>query len=83
MQMTAEEFDRERQYQTVMVFVRKMLGQGLITEEEYYRIDAKNRAKYRPATGALLSGKFLLFKENRAIMPTGKEAQSFENGNKD
>ena len=34
MQMTEEKFDRERRYQTVMFFVRKMLDQGLITEEE-------------------------------------------------
>ena len=65
------------------VFVRKMLDQGLITEEEYCRIDTKNRAKFQPVTGTLLSGKSLLFKENRGNMLAGKEAQSFENGNKD
>lgn len=83
MQMTAEEFERERRYQTVMLFVRKMLEQGLITEEEYCQIDTKNRVKFRPVTGTLLSRKCLLFKENRGNMLTGKEAQSFENGNKD
>ena len=81
--MTPEEFDRERRYQTVMHFVRKMLDQGLISEEEYRQIDTKNRAKFRPVTGTLLSGKSLLFKENRGNMLTGKEAQDFENGNKD
>ena len=74
MQMTAEEFDRERRYQTVMFFVRKMLDQGLITEEEYCQIDTKNRAKFLPPTGALLSGKRLLFPENRANIASGKEA---------
>ncbi len=83
MQMTVEEFEQERRYQTVMLFVRKMLDQGLITEEEYCRIDTKNRAKFRPVTGTILSGKCLLFKENRGNMLAGKEAQSFENGNKD
>ena len=83
MQMTAEEFDRERRYQTVMHFVRMMLDQGLISEEEYRQIDTKNRAKFRPVTGTLLSGKFLLFKENRGNMLTGKEAQSLENGDED
>ena len=83
MQMTAEEFDRERCYQTVMHFVRMMLDQGLISEEEYCQIDTKNRAKFRPVTGTLLSGKFLLFKENRGNMLSGKEAQSLENGNED
>ena len=62
---------------------QRMLEQGLITEEEYCRIDTKNRAKFQPVTGTLLSGKSLLFKENRGNMLAGKEAQSFENGNKD
>ena len=83
MQMTVEEFEREKRYQTVMHFVRMMLDQGLISEEEYHQIDTKNRAKFRPVTGTLLSGKSLLFKENRGNMLAGKEAQSFENGNKD
>ena len=81
MRMTAEEFEREKRYQAVMYYVRMMLDQGLISEEEYHRIDTKNRAKFRPVTGTLLSGKSLLFKENRGNMLTGKEAQSFENGN--
>lgn len=80
MQMTAEEFDRERRYQTVMIFVRQMLDQGLITEEEYCQIETKNRVKFQPMTGTLLSGKHLLFRENRANMLTGKEALCHENG---
>ena len=39
MQMTNEEFDREKRYQMVMLFVRKMLADGLITKEEYHWID--------------------------------------------
>ena len=38
MRLTADEFDRERRYQTVMYFIRQMLDQGLITEEEYRQI---------------------------------------------
>ena len=34
MQMTQAEFDREKRYQVVMHFVRKMLHDGLISEEE-------------------------------------------------
>lgn len=80
MQMTAEEFDWERRYQTVMFFARRMLDQGLITEEEYCRIETKKRAKFQPVTGTLLSGKCLLFRENRANMLAGKEALCHENG---
>ena len=74
MRLTADEFDRERRYQTVMYFVRQMLDQRLITEEEYRQIDTKKRAKFLPPTGALLSGKSLLFPENRANIASGKEA---------
>lgn len=74
MQMTREEFDRERRYQTVMHFVKKMLLEGLISEEEYREIDTRNRRKLRPKTGDLLSGKFLLCASDRANMAHGKEA---------
>lgn len=74
MLMTAEEFERERRYQTIMHFVRRMLMEGLISEEEYCQIDTKNREKLRPKTGDLLSGKFLLYASDRANMKPGKEA---------
>ena len=74
MQMTAEEFDREKRYQVIMHFVRKMLRQGLITEEEYYQIDTKKRAKILPITSDLLSGRNLLYAPGRANMKAGKEA---------
>lgn len=54
MRMTAEEFERERQYQTVMHFVRKLLEEGLISEEEYCQIDTRNLEKWGPKTGSLL-----------------------------
>jgi hypothetical protein len=81
MRLTADEFDRELRYQTVMIFVRKLLDQGLINEEEYCRIDTKNRAKFRPVTGTLLSGKSLLFMGNGGNMLVGKEARNHENSN--
>ena len=74
MQMTAEEFDREKRYQVIMHFVRKMLRQGLITEEEYYQIDTKKRAKFLPITSDLLSGRTLLTAGHRGNMHGGKEA---------
>ena len=82
MQMTKEEFDREKRYQVVMHFVRKMLSDELITEEEYCRIDTKYRQKFLPVTGDLLSGKTLLFGPNRANMLTGKEARSHADDHK-
>ena len=83
MRMTEEEFDRERRYQAAMYYVRKMLDAELITEEEYHLIDTKNLEKFRPFTGTLLSGKFLLFPQNRANMAAGKEAQSLEESHED
>ena len=74
MRMTEEEFSRESQYQTVMHFVREMLSEGLISEEEYCEIDTNYRRKFLPITGDLLSGKTLLYAQNRANMLTGKEA---------
>ena len=74
MQMTQEEFDRERRYQTIMHFVRKMLEEGLISEEEYHQIDTRNRQKLRPKTGDLLSGKFLICASDYGNMSHRKEA---------
>ena len=75
MRMTAEEFDRERRYQTITYFMKKLLREGLISEEEFVRIDTENRAKFRPFTDSLLSGKFLLCPKNRVNMVAGKEAE--------
>lgn len=81
MRLTQDEFTRERQYQTVMYFVRKMLEQGLISREEYCQIDTRNREKFRPFTGDLLSGNFLICASFRANMVAGKEAGNLENHN--
>ena len=81
MRLTEEEFTRERRYQTVMYFVRKMLEQGLISEEDYCRIDTRNREKFKPFTGDLLSGNFLLCASKRVMNCTWKEADSHEECN--
>ena len=72
--MTEEEFGRELRYQSVMHLVRKMLRDGLITEEEYRNIDTNNRQKMRPITGDLLSGKSLICAAVYENMSHGKEA---------
>lgn len=53
--MNDEQFEREKLYQASMEMFRKMLDQGLITEEEYEVIDTKMNEKYRPIIGTLLS----------------------------
>lgn len=74
MWMTQDEFEREKSYQVVMHFVRKMLRDGLLSEEEYRQIDTKNLRKLRPKTGDLLSGKSLIEAGIRGNMTHGKEA---------
>lgn len=74
MWMTQEEFDREKRYQVVTHFIKKMLREGLISAEEYRHIDTNNRHRIGPKTGDLFSGKSLIEEECRANMTHGKEA---------
>ena len=53
--MSKEQMRREKLYQATMSIVRKMLAEGLITEEEYRQIDTMFLEKYRPLFGALCS----------------------------
>lgn len=76
MRMTEAEFEQEFQYQTITHFIKNQLKEGLISEDEFLTIDSKNRKKYQPVTGALLSGKFLICVPNRANICIEKEAQS-------
>ena len=46
--MSKEEFRNEKLYQTTMHLARKMLSDGLISEDEYRQIDTIFRGKYRP-----------------------------------
>ena len=50
-----EQMRQEKLYQATMSMVRKMLAEGLITEEEYRQIDTMFLAKYRPLFGTLFS----------------------------
>lgn len=54
--MTRDDFRKEKLYQATMSMARKMLVEGLISEEEYHQIDTIFIAKYRPVFGALFSG---------------------------
>ena len=53
--MTEEQFRAEKLYQATMNMARRMLSQGLISEEEYCQIDTIFLEKYRPVFGTLFS----------------------------
>jgi len=53
--MSKEEFRNEKLYQTTMHLVRKMLSEGVISEEEYRQIDTIFLEKYKPVFGTLFS----------------------------
>lgn len=54
-QMSKEQMRQEKLYQVTMSMVRKMLAEGLITEEEYRQIDTMFLEKYHPLFGTLFS----------------------------
>lgn len=53
--MSKEEFRNEKLYQTTMYLARKMLEEGVISEEEYRQIDTIFLEKYKPVFGTLFS----------------------------
>nr|WP_178139594.1 SHOCT domain-containing protein [Butyricicoccus pullicaecorum] len=53
--MSKEQLTNEKLYQATMSMVRKMLAEGLISEEEYRQIDTMFLEKYRPVFGTLFS----------------------------
>ena len=53
--VSKEEFRNEKLYQTTMHLARKMLVEGIISEEEYRQIDTIFLEKYQPVFGTLLS----------------------------
>ena len=53
--MTKEEFRNEKLYQATMHMVRNMLEEGIITAEEYHRVEEIFIKKYRPVLGKIFS----------------------------
>lgn len=53
--MSKEEFRNEKLYQTTMHLVRKMLSEGIMSEDEYRQIDTIFLEKYQPVFGTLFS----------------------------
>lgn len=47
------DFQSELMYQATMSIARKMLNEGLMTDEEYRQIDTMFREKYQPKLGTL------------------------------
>ncbi len=53
--MSRNDFQSEKLYQATMSMARKMLHDGLISEEDYRQIDTIFLEKYRPVFGTLFS----------------------------
>lgn len=54
MRVSKKEYREEILYLLTMVQVRKMLRTGLISEEEYRRMNQKMKDKYHPVSDGLL-----------------------------
>jgi len=63
--MSNEQFKRESEYESRMAVARTMLRNGIITDEEYCRIDTIFIEKYRP----LLGGIYLEKPRNNGFSP--------------
>lgn len=53
--VSKDNFRNEKLYQATMGMARKMLSEGLISEEEYRQIDTIFLTKYQPVFGTLFS----------------------------
>ena len=66
MKMTEQEFRNETAYSVTMTQVKRMLNEGLINTDEYWRINVEMKAKYHPVSDGLVSEIDLLCIKNRA-----------------
>ena len=78
MRLTQEEFEAEKRYQGLMYFVKQMLRDGLISEDEYCQLCTEYAARFSPKTGTLLARNNLLFAPFRANIGVGQEAKNRE-----
>lgn len=51
--MTPEQFKSEKDYRVTLSIAKSMLQRGLITEQEYKKIDGIMLEKYRPLLDAV------------------------------
>ena len=54
--MTKEQFHNEKMYQATMAMVRRMHSEGLISQEEYARVEQVFLEKYKPLIGSIYAG---------------------------
>ena len=66
MRMTEQEFRDECVYSVTMSHVKTMLERGLISEDEYWKINAKMKDRYHPISDVLVSENDLLCAKTRA-----------------
>ena len=66
MRMSRDEFRNEYLYNSTMAQVKKLLEEGLISEEYYWQINTKMKAKYRPVSDVLISENELICALKRA-----------------
>ena len=53
--MSKDDFCREKLYQTTMHLTRKMLREGIISEDDYRQVNTIFLDKYKPVFGTLFS----------------------------
>ena len=66
MRMTEQEFRNARLYNSTMAQFKKMLKEGLISEDNYWQINTKMKEKYRPISDGLISENELICALKRA-----------------
>lgn len=54
-EITNEDLEKEYAYALATQMIKGMLNAGIITQDEYARIDAKNRQTFSPYLASLLS----------------------------
>jgi len=64
--MTDSQLRNEKLYQCTMALARSMLGKGLISKDEYRRINTIFTEKYAPTLGTLFADIDLIIPSNRA-----------------
>ncbi len=58
--MTNEELRSEKMYQATMCMIKKLLQEGVITEDEYEELEDMFDQKYKPVLGKLFTATYLL-----------------------
>ena len=71
--MTRRQMQNESRFLMTMGIARKMLSEGIISKEDYGKIDTMFTNKYRPSLGTLFSDISLMSLEDRGNMDSGKE----------